>query len=103
MNLERVLSHLRTVPEDQKERLVEAVLNYFPILVNLVDSAHLQLLNDWCFYIQPAAEDWARSYPEEAEAEPLDADIQLVIKHCTQIDDILEAMFAGLVATPSIA
>jgi len=103
MNLERVLSHLRAVPEDRKEHLVEAVLNYFPILVALVDSAHEQLFDDWCVYIQPAAEDWARSYPEEPETEPLDADIQLVMKHCTQIDGLLEAMFAGLVATPSTA
>lgn len=103
MNLEQVLSNLRAVPDDKKEQLVEAVMGYFPILVNLLDDATWQLFEDWSVYLRPSADSWAEKHYEQDDVERLDADIERLIDQCIQMDGLLMEMFRGLGVTPSTA
>lgn len=98
MHLEHVLQNIRSIPEENKEQFVEAAMNHFPIMIELIDRCWHKLGDFKEYYIAPAER--KDGYSEDEL--PLDPELDLALDHCAQMNRLLVEMFQRLgVNTPA--
>lgn len=92
MRLEHVLQNIRSIPEENKEQFVEAAMDYFPIMVELIDRCWYKLGDFKEHYIDPAE----RKHASSEDELPLEPELDLALDHCEQMNRLLVAMFQRL-------
>lgn len=92
MELEDVLSNIQAVPKENMEELKKELMNYFPIVVDLLSRCRAELVDFWVYYIEPSE----RKDGFSADELPLRPDLNLALSHCAQMDELLERMFKNL-------
>lgn len=92
MLLEEVLRALRSVPAENQDKLRDDVMHYFPMMADLLWGCQSKLVEFFDYYIQPAERDGSHSEDEL----PLDPELNLLLEHGVQMNELLRHMFTRL-------